>query len=303
MSEQINQIGTIASGLLEYEFDYITGTQKTAELQLISGSLSGRMGELNILLNQSFSFEADGNPYPRLQKEESDILELLYIRDYNTKQAQKLLRGIYDPGTAGSIADSDTPWIELSEGDTTIKRSPGSSGSSAASRITMSKDFKALSEEAREKIEKLVYAYNMYGAEPRQVLDNSCGDASTNVNASASSGPAFNYIAMTTLCEDAQGGTTKLIPCDQSIFRLGDETIIAYGTPYQEPANVTGFGSIILEEATKYFHPKGTTVHIIKRNPSEQGSGPSEGSGPTEGSGLTDTEQAVETDDEIVSDI
>ena len=74
-----------------YEFDYISEESKPFELQLISGSLSGRMGELNILLNQSFSFTGDdGNPFPRLQKEESDILELLYLRDYNTKQAQKL---------------------------------------------------------------------------------------------------------------------------------------------------------------------------------------------------------------------
>lgn len=178
MSEEVNQIGKLASGLLMYEFDYISEEQKPFELQLISGSLSGRMGELNILLNQSFAFTGDdGNPFPRLQKEESDILELLYIRDYNTKQAQKLLRGVYDAGTAESIADSPTPWIELSEGDTTIKRSPNSNGSSAANRITMSKDFKALSQEAREKIEQLVYAYNMYGAEPRQVIADDCCDS------------------------------------------------------------------------------------------------------------------------------
>lgn len=177
MSEDINQIGEIASGLIEYEFDYITGDSRVLELQLISGSLSGRLGELNILINQSFHFTGDdGNPNPRLQKEEIDILEQLYIRDYNTKQAQKLLRGVYDAGVSESIAQEDSPWIELTEGDTTIKKSPGSSGGSASSRITMSKDFKALSEEARIKIDKLVYAYNMYGAEPRQVSEGDCGD-------------------------------------------------------------------------------------------------------------------------------
>ena len=175
MSEEINQIGKIASGLLEYEFDYITGDSKIYELQLISGSLSGRLGELNVILNQSFHFTGDdGNPNPRLQKEEWDILEQLYIRDYNTKQAQKLLRGVYDPGVSGSIVNESEPWIELSEGDTTIKKSPGSSGSSASSRMSMSKDFKALSEEARKKIDRLVYAYNMYGAEPRQVSPDDC---------------------------------------------------------------------------------------------------------------------------------
>ena len=33
----------------------------------------------------------------------------------------------------------------------------------------MSKDFRALSEAAKDKIKDLVYAYNMYGAQPRQV--------------------------------------------------------------------------------------------------------------------------------------
>ena len=175
MSETINQIGEIASGLVTYEFDYITGDEKTYELQLISGSLSGKLGELNVLLNQSFHFTGeDGNPSPRLQQEEIDILEQLYLRDYNTKQAQKLLRGIYDSSVSNSIAEEESPWIELTEGDTTIKKSPGSSGGSAASRITMSKDFKALSEEARRKIDKLVYAYNMYGSEPRQVVSDDC---------------------------------------------------------------------------------------------------------------------------------
>mgnify|MGYP007041077104 FL=1 len=65
-SEEVNQIGKIASGVLMYEFDYISEESKPFELQLISGSLSGRMGELNILLNQSFSFTGDdGNPFPR----------------------------------------------------------------------------------------------------------------------------------------------------------------------------------------------------------------------------------------------
>jgi hypothetical protein len=171
----MNQIGKIATNLLEYEFDYITGVGKDSELLLISGSLSGRIGELNILLNQSFGFTGDdGNPNPRLQKEEADILEQLYIRDYNTKQSQKLLRGIYDSTTEGSLAQEESPWIELSEGDTTIKRSPGSIGNTSSSRITISKDFRALSEEARIKINKLVYAYNMYGAEPRQALLDDC---------------------------------------------------------------------------------------------------------------------------------
>ena len=46
------QIGNIASGILEYQFDYITGAEEQSiELNLISGSLNGLIGDLNNLLN------------------------------------------------------------------------------------------------------------------------------------------------------------------------------------------------------------------------------------------------------------
>lgn len=164
----MNQIGDLASGLLEYEFDYITGTtEKAAELLTISGSLSGKIGELNILLNQDFCFTGSGGALsPRLGLEEGDILQQLYIRDYNTKQSQKLLRNTYDD--TGNAAE----WIELREGDTVIKRSVSSIANSPSNRIAMSKDFQSLAHAAKERISELVYAYNMYGSEPRQVAGN-----------------------------------------------------------------------------------------------------------------------------------
>ena len=169
--ENLNQIGALAKQLVEFEFDYITGEGAVrSELYTISGSLSGRIGELNVLLNQGFCFTGcDGNPYPRLGKEEGDILQQLYMRDYNTKQAQKIMRGLYDGSAMSSVVQNEAEWTELSEGDTTIRRSPGSSPSSASNRIALSKDFKALSEDADRKIKQLVYNYNMYGSQPRQV--------------------------------------------------------------------------------------------------------------------------------------
>ena len=170
-NEGLNQIGVLAKELIEFEFDYITGEGAVrSELYTISGSLSGRIGELNVLLNQGFCFTGcDGNPFPRLGREEGDILQQLYLRDYNTKQAQKVMRGLYDGSAMGSVIQNEAEWTELSEGDTTIRRSPGSSPSSASNRIALSKDFKALSEDADRKIKQLVYNYNMYGAQPRQV--------------------------------------------------------------------------------------------------------------------------------------
>lgn len=93
--------------------------------------------------------------------------------------------------------------------------------------------------------------------------------------------PKDTYIAATNLCEDAEAGTTTLIPCDQSIFQLGDEISIAPGMPIEEKRIVTGFGSIIVDIPTLNFHKKGTLVYVLRRN--AQGSGP-QGSGP-QGSG------------------
>ena len=68
----MNQIGQIASGVLEYDFDFITGaTEKAAELLTISGSLSGHVGQLNVLINQSFGYTGtSGDVDPALQEEE-----------------------------------------------------------------------------------------------------------------------------------------------------------------------------------------------------------------------------------------
>lgn len=168
----INQIGQIASGLIQYEFDYINPEDKPYEILVASGTISGKLGELNVLLNQSFSYTGnDGNPSPRLQQEETAILEQLYIQEYNSKQAQKILRNVYQDGTSSSsdgAAASD--WVEIREGDTVIKRSATSSSSSASTKITLSKDFKALADDAARKIQQLVYSYNMYGSVPRQIL-------------------------------------------------------------------------------------------------------------------------------------
>ena len=297
MNEGINQIGQIASGLVTYEFDYITGDDRVYELQLISGSLSGKLGELNILLNQSFHFTGDdGNPNPRLQQEERDILEQLYLRDYNTKQAQKLLRGIYDTAISDSIAQEASPWIELSEGDTTIKRSPGSSGSSASSRITMSKDFKALSEEARKKIDQLVSAYNMYGSEPRQVLsDDCCGSCNCSgeeEKSSASKAEAPSQGSGLTQGSGPQGsGPQGSGPQGSGPQGSGPQ---GSGPQGSGPQGSGPQGSGPQGSGPQGSGPQGS-------GPS-QGSGP-QGSGPSQGSGPATLNESGEIDDEIVSDI
>tara|TARA_Y100000361_G_C11161062_1_gene347337 strand:- start:1275 stop:1841 length:567 start_codon:yes stop_codon:yes gene_type:complete len=178
----MNQLGLIASGMLEYDFSFITGeTERDSELLTISGSLSGRIGDLNVLINQSFSFTGDeGELSPRLQNEESAILRNIYMRDWCKKQSNKVLRGLYMDSIAGapeSSSESSTAaadWVELREGDTTIRRSAASSASSAVSRANTEKAFRDMAKDIQKELEALVYKYNMYGSQPRQVISESC---------------------------------------------------------------------------------------------------------------------------------
>ena len=177
--DSINQIGELASGILGYEFDFIEDpVEQQSELLTISGSLSGKIGELNILLNQNFCFTgADGNPCPRLGDEESAILEEMYLRDYNTKQARRILRGTYDITVSGITDPSAASnWTELREGDTTIKRPASAIPGLYSNRVDLSKNFKAMADESEKKIKDLVYAYNLYGAVPRQVAGTDAPD-------------------------------------------------------------------------------------------------------------------------------
>ncbi len=164
----MNQIGQIASGVLEYDFDFITGTtEKAAELLTISGGLSGHVGQLNVLINQSFGYTGtSGDLDPALQQEEKEILVQLYLKDYYFKESRKVLRSIYDSSLDSAFNQSE--WTELREGDTTIKRGVFS----AKDRNDASRNYKGLAEEADRKITELVGAYNMYGAVPRQVAGN-----------------------------------------------------------------------------------------------------------------------------------
>jgi hypothetical protein len=167
-----NQIGELASGILKYEFDFIEDhAEQQAELLNISGSLVSKIGELNILLNQNFCCTGDIN----LGCEEKTILEEIYLRDYNTKQARKILRGSYN-STISGIDASSAGWTELREGDTTIKRPASAIPGLFTNKLDLSKNFKALAAESEQKIKDLAYTYNMYGAVPRQVAGKDAPD-------------------------------------------------------------------------------------------------------------------------------
>ena len=63
----MNQIGLIASGMLEYDFSFITDeTEKSSELLTVSGSLGGRIGDLNLLINKEINETIEVLPTGRI---------------------------------------------------------------------------------------------------------------------------------------------------------------------------------------------------------------------------------------------
>ena len=139
-------VGGIATHIWDNEFGDETGVaHRITEIQSISGWLEANVGQLNTLIYSSFASGAN------FRQEEEAIFSQLYLRDYYTKEARKVLRNI-------STASSD--WGRLSEGDTTIVRS---------NRNEVAKTLRLLAQDADEEIKNLVYSYNSYQASPRQV--------------------------------------------------------------------------------------------------------------------------------------
>ena len=172
-----NLIGELASGIVVTEFDYITASgQSEKEVTNVSGWLGANIGQLNTLLYTTFSSGdlskvAPSNPW---KQEEKAIYTQQYLFDYYTKQGRIILRNFacFTACEGGSImaTGSDvkmTPWTTLREGDTTITRE--AIVTTAASKNEAARIFRLYGQEARSKIKELVYKYNFYQAQPRQV--------------------------------------------------------------------------------------------------------------------------------------
>ena len=166
-----NQIGQLASGIVQWDFDYITGVEAATELQKVSGWLLTNLGQLNTLLYTTFysgtlnleTGYASGN---HLQQEEKAIYTQVYLQDYYTKQARLSLRSFVNTSTSSSSVEM-TPWTTLREGDTTIQRD--AIKVTASARTEASRTFKNLAAAAESKLQDLVYRYNYYQGAPRQV--------------------------------------------------------------------------------------------------------------------------------------
>jgi hypothetical protein len=169
-----NQFGELASGIIQYDFDYITGADAIHEVQMASGWLQANVGQLNTLLYSTFYSgdlaQESGWENP-LKQEEKAIYSQLYIQDYYNKQSRIILRNFTTSEKGGSsTVTSDyimTPWTSLREGDTTISRD--AIKITASSRTSAAKTMKDFADAAEAKLKDLVYKYNYYQAESRQV--------------------------------------------------------------------------------------------------------------------------------------
>lgn len=167
-----NQFGQIASGIVQNEFDYITGVESWTEVSKVSGWLEANLGELNTLLYTSFytgllNQETGWGTGNYLEQEEKAIFSQIYLRDYYSKQARITLRNFTRTVLDTVVASYEmTAWTTLKEGDTTIQRE--AIKMTASARTEAARTFKSLADQASEELKDLVYKYNYYQAAPRQ---------------------------------------------------------------------------------------------------------------------------------------
>ena len=156
----MSELGDLATSIWDNEFGDATGaSQRTNEINSISGWLAGHIGLLNTLIYKSFSGDANGDvcPVGTFKLEEQDIYSQIYLKHFYEKKARNVLRGI-----DGSL-NSDIDWIRLREGDSLIVRN---------NKTDVSKLYLSMAKDAAEELKDLVDYYNSYQAAPRQVAGN-----------------------------------------------------------------------------------------------------------------------------------
>jgi hypothetical protein len=155
----MSEIGDLATRIVNDEFDYLTGSERTAGIQKASGWLTNNIGTLNTLLFQSFSGEN-----PSFGLEEASIYRYLYLGNYYSSKAASVLRNM----------DSSTlEWLQIREGDSSIQ---------VQNKNEVAKSFRQFSRDMIDEANKLVTAYNIYQASPRQVSVNYFGNFSDAEN-------------------------------------------------------------------------------------------------------------------------
>lgn len=141
-------IQDIASGIFFYEFD---GDTAETNISMISGWLQANLGELNNLIFTEF----DGTGVD-LNPEQQDIFKHLYLSHYYKKKSRNAIKAIGSSSNNAilSVRDEDSAVTFVNSNE-------------------VSKQFRQLSKDHIEELNKLVYAYNYYQARPVQAVAKS----------------------------------------------------------------------------------------------------------------------------------
>ena len=166
----MNTVGQLASGIWDD-----LGQPITPSMTYISGWIGSDrgLGKLNVLLGQEFIVDSagafanstytsggvsgvyqTGDFYPVLGNVEAAIYAEIYKYDFYDKKIRDTLNGIFD------ATNTAVDWSELSEGDTTIKRS---------NRSEVAKTYRGMQQDSRLELNKLVGYYRQNRALPSQV--------------------------------------------------------------------------------------------------------------------------------------
>jgi hypothetical protein len=138
----------LADEIFANEFEYDSGY---AQFYYISGWLANNVGLLNTKIYSQYSVQnSNFEPTGLFQQEERSIYKQMYLYEFYTKKTRQVLRGV----------DSSVDFVTLREGDTMITRT---------NKNELAKTYRALANDAREEIERLVSSYNIYQAAPVQV--------------------------------------------------------------------------------------------------------------------------------------
>jgi hypothetical protein len=138
-------LGQIAQNIFYFEFD---ADANETNISSISGWLNANIGELNNLI-----FTSHSGTGIDLNNEEADIFKHLYLANYYKKKSRNAIKTIGGSSPTNNI-------VSVSDEDSSVTFINGNE---------VSKQFRSLSKDHMEELNKLVFAYNSYQGQPTQV--------------------------------------------------------------------------------------------------------------------------------------
>lgn len=139
-------IGDLANKIVDYEFD---GDTSITNAVIVSGWIESHLGELNTLLNTSYSGSTAD-----LDLEAQSIATEMYLNSFYTKQARSAVRGILNNTSGGGEI------LELDDGNSRVK---------FANKNEVSKTYRGLANDAQARLDSLVARYTIHQSQPLQV--------------------------------------------------------------------------------------------------------------------------------------